>query len=198
MITSEGRSSSGGSFIGPAIVVLAIWLLFFGGLQAVQRATQGYATSGAPIVSTIQEGARRIIAPPVVSAPAAPSVATLPTAVVAKPTVQPNVQVVPQGQFHAEPTAVPSTAVPAPVSAEVQAVYNSLHVKTTAIPLAACEGGAETYITTSVKVLDMRGFPIGEVRGRSCVSDQDAHDNATKMSQEMMDKDKIAHPDAWK
>jgi hypothetical protein len=194
-MSENSRSSGNGSFTGLFIVAVAVWLLFFGGLQAVQNWTQTQATSGVPVVATIQEGVQRIIATPVRAVAPAP---TLPTAAVAAPPAPAaNVQVIPQGQFHAEPTAVPPTAVPAPVSAEMQAVYDSLYVKPTAIPLQACEVGKETYITTSVRVLDTRGFPIGEVRGRSCVSDQEAHDNATKLSQELMDKDKALHPENW-
>lgn len=63
-MSENSRSSGNGSFTGLFLVAVAVWLLFFGGLQAVQRATQGYATSGAPVISTIQEGARRIIATP--------------------------------------------------------------------------------------------------------------------------------------
>lgn len=196
------KPNSPGSGVIGVVLFIAIILALLSGAGSLLNGLN------VPHVATaIQTGAQRLIATPVVAAAPAPLVppapippAALPTAAVVVPPVPAaNAVVIPQGQPQiATATALPPTAVPTAVSAETQAVYNALYVKPTAIPMQACEAGSETYVTTPVKVLNVKHWPIGEVRGRSCVSDQEAHDNATKLSQELMDKDKALHPENWK
>lgn len=127
---------------------------------------------------------------------------TLPTAnIVAQPVAQPAVQpvvVVPQGIRLPTATAEPPTAVPTALPPAQQAVYDSLFLSPTPIPLPSCEASNETYITSPVRVEALHGFPIGEVRGRSCISAEDAHNQATALAQAMMDADKVNHPEHWK
>jgi hypothetical protein len=178
-------------FFRNAVVAVAIALAFAvgkGGISIEQFAPSAPASQSAPVAATT---------PPF----RLPTVAPIQAASQAEPVVQHTVQVIPRGQYHAPPTTIPPTAVIPTVSAETQKIYDAIIAgpeSLTPIPLAACESGAETYVTTPVRVLNQQGMPIGEVRGRSCVSDQEAHDNATKLAQEVMDKDKLAHPDAWK
>lgn len=178
-------------------ITLVIWLLFFGGLSTI-RQLLAPGTIG-PAVATIQEGARRLVATPAVSiSTPAPAPAVAPTVVIKAPAVAAPL-VVPRGMPQLATT--PPTPLPteAPTAApDVQAVYASLYTEPTPIPMEACEAGRETYITSPLIVKNLRGIPIGETRGRSCVSVQDAHDNANALALAMIEKDKAEHPEAWK
>jgi hypothetical protein len=182
------------------MVLFVFWLLFMNGLSQVKQ----WSASGAPkdIVTTIGRGAQRVLATPAAApADSRPTARVKQPAVPAAPAARPSAAavVVPQGQPQiatSVPTALPTnvpTAAPA-----VQAVYTALLDTPTAIPLQACEAGKETFVTSPVTVLNPKGMPIGEARGRSCVSQQEAHDNANKLAQQVMDKDKAAHPEAWR
>lgn len=114
------------SLTGIVLVGITVWLLFFGGCSAVQRATTGYATNGASVVGAIQTGVQRTLATPapqivVPAAPQAPAQQVIipqaqatpapvfPTAVVVAPAPPVQVAVVPLTPTPAPPTATPPT-----------------------------------------------------------------------------------------
>jgi hypothetical protein len=186
-----------GSSLNLVLVALAIWLLFFNGLTKVKEwSSSGQARD---IATTIERGGQRFVATAQAVPAAAPAAQPTTKPIVAPAAVSTGAVVVPQSMPRlATATPPPPTAIPPTPLPEVQAVYDALLVEPTPIPLQPCEAGKETYITSPVQVLNPRGMPIGEARGRSCVSDQDAHDNANAQAQAVMDQDKQAHPEAWR
>lgn len=177
LATEINKQRSGARAVNDAINVVLIGALVFA--IYMYRAQLLALVSGALVA-----------APPVrVAVPASQPVA--------QPAIAPAV--IPQGQPTAAPV-LPTMPLPTPVSPEVQSVYSAVLAgpeALTPVPLEACAAGSETFVTSAVRVLNMRGFPIGEVRGRSCVSAEEAHRNASLLAEEAAAADKAAHPENW-
>jgi hypothetical protein len=192
------------------LIAVVFWLFFMNGLSTVKH--WGASRAPADVAGTISRGVDRALATSApLSRPTAPIAAPIAgsgapavdvkAAIAAYNATQQAAAavVVPRGMPQIA-TSVPTAAPPEPTAPppSIQAVYTALQVTNTPIPLPACEVGKETYVTTPVRVLNPRGLPIGEARGRSCVSEADAHENAAKNAQEAMDRDKALHPENWR
>lgn len=176
-----------------AAIAVAVWLLFFGGCSAIQRATTQFNPSG--VVSIIQNGAQTTIAAPVpqVILPT-PRTAPIqrPPIVVSEPSRAPIV--VPQTQFQVTATTVPPTPVVTPFPAEYQAtatpVFNG-----PAIGTADCNSQNATYKAEKDVIFGMppNGVPLGHVAAWSCQSEAAVVQSVQEQESAMVAKYTAAH-----
>jgi len=139
------------SLKGIIAVGIAVWLLFLGGCDALQRATNGYTANGVPIVPAIQTGVERVLATPKV---------TFSTPVIIVPQGMPSLpRATPQpvqGQAQAQPTNTPGAVEPQPAvdvqatadkEATIQAWLQAPPATATPSPGPGDPGFAESFAT---------------------------------------------------
>lgn len=173
-----GGQKSGGSWMGYAVVTVAVWIMFFDGWNTIQS-----FKPVAPAQTKI-----------VVTATALPDSAAIPTARVVPPVDNSGI-VVPNQPYKSVPTLAPlPTEIPPSVAAQNHAIYEMIVATLTPFPTPVCESTHPTFVTDPVQVLNAKGYPIGNVQGWSCNSEADAVASVRMQSEVMIQLDKQAHP----